>query len=277
MWFTNAWHAVIVCNSGGYFMWREFQGELLHTLGSYAWKVVAAAIILVVGIWLAGRIKNVVQRVLISKKVDPTIVGFVDSAVQVVLYGLVIIEVLHKLGVESSTLVAAVGAAGFAIGLALRGHLSNVAAGLLMILFRPFGVGDDIEGAGTAGTVEKIQLMSTEIRTPDNLTVILPNSKLMSDKIINYSNRDTRRLDMLIGVSYKADLNSVRDVLKSIVAEDDLFLKEPEPSVTIKDLADKSVKIEVGVWVRSQDYLKARVQMNAKIKEHFDSEEIPFP
>jgi small conductance mechanosensitive channel len=184
--------------------------------------------------------------------------------------------VLYKLGVESTSLIALIGAAGFAIGFALRGHLANVAAGLLMILFRPFSVGHEIEGGGSAGTVEKIQLLSTEIRTPDNLTVILPNSKLMSDKIINYSNRDTRRLDVLVGVSYKADLKRVREVLQSIIEEDDLILKEPKPNITIKELGDKSVKIEVGIWVRSQDYLNIKVAMNERIKDRFDSEEIPF-
>ncbi|MBM4326194.1 MAG: mechanosensitive ion channel [Deltaproteobacteria bacterium] len=258
-------------------MWQDFGGQLWHTLGSYVWRVAAALIILVIGIWLARVIKNAVHRVLVSKKVDPTLVGFTDSAIHVVLYGLVGIEVLHKLGVESSTLVAAVGAAGFAIGFALRGHLGNVAAGLLIILFRPFRIGEQIEGGGAAGTVEKIQLLDTEIRTADNLTVIVPNSKLMADKIVNYSHRDTRRLEVLVGVSYKADLKKVRDVLRSIIEKDDLILKEPPPNVTIKELADKSVKIEAAVWVRSRDYLKAKVQMNEKIKECFDSEEIPFP
>jgi small conductance mechanosensitive channel len=230
-----------------------------------------------VGIWLARVLKNAVHRVLIARKVDPTIVSFADSATQVILYGVVIIEVLHKLGVESSTLVAAVGAAGFAIGFALRNQLSNVAAGLLMIVFRPFRLGDDIEGGGAAGKVEKIELMSTEVRTPDNLTVIVPNASLMSGKITNYSQRDTRRLDILLGVSYKADLKKVRDVLQHIISEDDLILKEPQPSISIKELADKSVKIEAAVWVKSQDYLKAKVQMNERIKESFESEEIPFP
>jgi small conductance mechanosensitive channel len=257
-------------------MWRGFEGELLRVLGSYAWRFVAAFIILVVGIWLARIIRNAVHRLLIKRNVDPTIVSFADSAIQAILYGLVIIEVLYKLGVESSSLIALIGAAGFAIGFALRGHLANVAAGLLMILFRPFSVGHEIEGGGSAGTVEKIQLLSTEIRTPDNLTVILPNSKLMSDKIINYSNRDTRRLDLLVGVSYKADLKRVKEVLQSIIAEDDLILKDPKPNITIKELGDKSVKIEVGIWVRSQDYLNIKVAMNERIKDRFDSEEIPF-
>jgi small conductance mechanosensitive channel len=258
-------------------MWIDFQGHLLRLLGSYAWKVSVAVVIFVVGIWLARRIRTLAVRKLVSRKVDPTIVGFVESAILVALYGLVTIETLYKLGVESSSLIALVGAAGFAIGLALRGHLGNVAAGLLMILFRPFSVGDNIEGGGSAGRVEKIELLTTEIRTPDNLTVILPNSKLMADKIVNYSRSDIRRLEIVVGVGYKADLNKIRDVLQSIIAEDDLVLKEPRSEISIKELTDKNVKVEIMVWVRSEDHGRVKVQTIEKIKERFESEDIPFP
>ena len=167
------------------------------------------------------------------------------------------------------------GAAGVAIGLGLRQQLSNVASGLLIIIFRPFHVGDYIEGGGSAGTVERIELMSTEVRTPENVTVIIPNSKLTADKVTNYSHRDTRRLRIVIGVSYKADLKKIRDVLQGIIDEEELVLKEPPPGITIKELGDKGIKIETRVWVRTQDYLKAKVQLNEKIKERYDSEEIP--
>ncbi|MBM3300453.1 MAG: mechanosensitive ion channel [Deltaproteobacteria bacterium] len=258
-------------------MWKDLQADVLRTLGLYAWKIVAAALILVIGLWLARIIRGAVHRVLVSKRVDPTIIGFVDSAAHIGLYGLVIIEVLHKLGVESSTLVAAVGAAGLAVGFALRGQLANVAAGLLIIVFRPFSVGNEIEGGGSVGTVERIQLVNTEIRTPDNLTVILPNSKLVSDKIVNYSYSEKRRLDILIGVNYKADIKKVKELLLSIISENDFILKEPQPNIAVKELADKSVKIEVGVWVRSADYMTVKVQLNERIKECFDAEQIPFP
>jgi small conductance mechanosensitive channel len=138
-------------------------------------------------------------------------------------------------------------------------------------------VGNYIEGGGSVGTVEKIDLMSTEVRTPDNVTVIIPNSKLTADKVLNYSHRDTRRLEIVIGVGYKTDLNKIRNVLQTTIEKEDLILKDPRPSITIKELGDKSIKIEIGVWVRSQDYLQAKVQMNDKIKERYDSEEIPFP
>jgi small conductance mechanosensitive channel len=258
-------------------MWETIVSEVLKTLGTYSWRLVGALIIILVGFWAARVVRTALQRVLTTRKIDPTVVYFADSCIQVLVYGVVLVAALHRLGVETSSLVAMLGAAGLAIGLALRGQLSNVASGLLIIMFRPFSVGNYIEGGGSAGTVEKIELMSTEIRTPENVTVIMPNSKLTADKVINYSRRDTRRLRIVIGVSYKADLKRIRDVLQGIVEKEDLILKEPEPSITIKELGDKGIKIEIRMWVESQDYLKAKVQMNEKIKERYDSEDIPYP
>lgn len=257
-------------------MWEGIQSHVLRTMGVYSWRIVGALIILVIGVWLAKLVRHNVKGVLITRKLDATVIYFADSSITVVLYGVVLIAALHRLGIETTSLVAMLGAAGLAIGLALRAQ-SNVASGLIMILFRPFSVGNYIEGGGTAGTVERIELMSTEVRTPDNVTVIIPNSKLTADKILNYSHRDTRRLEIVIGVSYKADLKKIRDVLQSTIEKEDLVLKEPQPSITIKELGDKGIKIEIGVWVKSQDYLKAKVQMNEKIKERYDSEEIPYP
>jgi len=258
-------------------MWEAAVEEVLRTVGTFSWRIVAALIILVIGLWLIKLVRKSVHRVLTARKLDPTVVYFADSALRVLLYGVVLIAALHKLGVETTSLVATLGAAGLAIGLALRQQLSNVASGLIIIIFRPFGVGDYIEGGGSAGTVEKIELMFTEVRTPENVTVMIPNSRLTADKVTNYSHRDTRRLRIVVGVGYKADLKKIRDVLQGIIDEEDLILKEPKPGITIKELGDKGIKIETKVWVKTQDYLKAKVQLNEKIKEHYDSEEIPFP
>jgi small conductance mechanosensitive channel len=258
-------------------MWESTLEAALRTVGAYSWRIVGAIIILVVGLSMAKLIRSYVKRILIHRKLEPTVVYFADSSLWVLLYGVVIIAAIHRLGVETTSLVAMLGAAGLAIGLALRAQMSNVASGLLIIIFRPFRVGDYIEGGGSAGTVEKIELMSTEVRTPENLTVIIPNSKLTADKILNYSRRDTRRLKITIGVGYKADLKKIRDVLQSIIEEEDLVLKQPQPSVNIKELGDKNMKVQVVAWVKSQDYLKVKVQLNEKIKERYDSEEIPVP
>jgi small conductance mechanosensitive channel len=258
-------------------MWEAVLAEVLRKVGTYSWRIVGAAIILVIGVWLAKLIRVYLKRVLKARKLDSTIVYFADSCVTVIVYGVVIIAAIHRLGVETTSLVAMIGAAGLAIGMALRGQLANVASGLLIILFRPFRVGDHIEGGGSGGTVEKITLMSTEVRTPDNVTVIIPNSRLTADKVINYSHRDTRRLEIVLGVGYKTDLNKIREVLKDVIEKEDLVLKEPKPNIAIKELGDKSIKIEIGVWVKSQDYLKVKAQLNEKIKERYDSEEMPAP
>lgn len=258
-------------------MWEAIVSEVLKTLGIYSWRIVGALVIILVGFWFVKLVRKTLMSVLTTRKLDPTVIYFGDSSLRVLLYAVVLIAALHRLGVETTSLVAMLGAAGLAIGLALRQQLSNVASGLLIIIFRPFRVGNYIDGGGSAGIVEKIELMSTEIRTPENVTVIMPNSKLTADKVINYSHRDTRRLKVVIGVSYTADLKQIREVLRGIVEKEDLILKEPPPSITIKELGDKGIKIETKVWVKSQDYLKAKVQLNEKIKERYDSEEIPFP
>jgi small conductance mechanosensitive channel len=217
-------------------MWETILSEVLTKFGTYSWRIVGALVIILVGLALAKWARKTVMRVLTTRKLDPTVVYFSDSCLQVLLYGVILIAALHRLGVETTSLVAMLGAAGLAIGLALRQQLSNVASGLLIIIFRPFSVGNYIEGGGSAGTVERIELMSTEVLTPENVAVIIPNSKLTADKVINYSRRDTRRLRIVIGVSYNADLKAIRDALQKIVEEDDLILKDPPPSITLRSL-----------------------------------------
>jgi small conductance mechanosensitive channel len=251
--------------------------DLWLLMKPFVYRFGAVVLVLVIGIWLARLIRSVAIRVMTSRRIDSTLVHFVGSALQVVLYGLVAIEVLHRLGVESTSLIALVGAAGFAVGLALKAQLSNVAAGLIMILFRPFSVGHHIEASGTEGTVERIELMSTEIRTPDNVIVIIPNAKLTSDKIVNYSLRDTRRLNMDIRVNYAADLNKVREVLHTIIEEDDRIIESPAPDISVKGLEENCVRVEVRAWVKSEDYWKVKVDTAEKIKSRFDAEQISFP
>ncbi|MGB9617491.1 MAG: mechanosensitive ion channel family protein [Desulfomonilaceae bacterium] len=257
-------------------MWEEVQTYVLDTVGAYSWRIVQALLIFTIGIWVTRVVRRSVKRVLITRKLDATVVYFGDSCIKIVLYGVVLIAALHKLGIETTSLVAMLGAAGLAIGLAFNAQLANVAAGLIMIVFRPFSVGDYIEGGGAEGAVEKIELMSTEIRTPDNVTVIIPNSRLTADKVINYSHRDTRRLEIVIRVNYKADLKKMRDALHAVIEKEDLILKEPQPSIAIKELGDKGIKIAIAGWVKSNDYLKAKMQLNEKVKELYDSEEVPL-
>jgi small conductance mechanosensitive channel len=191
----------------------------------------------------------------------------------------IIIAAIGQLGVQTASFVAILGAMGLAVGLALQGSLANFAAGVLMIIFKPFKVGDFIEGGGTAGTVEAIGIFTTEMKTPDNRKVILPNGKLTADSITNYSARDQRRVDMVAGVSYADDLDRVRKVLEGILEADERILRDPPPTIGVLALADSSVNIAVRPWVKTQDYWSVFFSVQEQIKKRFDAEgiTIPFP
>jgi len=238
-----------------------------------------AIAILIIGRWIAMAIRGILRKMLTSRKVDLTIVSFVCSMVYIALMTFVVLAALSKLGVQTTSFVAVIGAAGLAIGLALQGSLANFAAGFLMVIFRPFKVGDFIEGAGTAGIVEEIQVFTTQLRTPDNKTIIIPNAKLTGDNITNYSAKETRRVEFVPGVSYSADIRKVKEVLQGIVNSDGRILKDPAPQIALGELADSSVNFVVRVWVKTSDYWDVFFDTMEKIKVRFDEEgiEIPFP
>jgi len=238
-----------------------------------------AIAILIIGRWIAMAIRGILRKMLTSRKIDLTIVSFVCSMVYIALMTFVVLAALSKLGVQTTSFVAVIGAAGLAIGLALQGSLANFAAGFLMVIFRPFKVGDFIEGAGTAGIVEEIQVFTTQLRTPDNKTIIIPNAKLTGDNITNYSAKETRRVEFVPGVSYGADVRKVKEVLQGIVNSDGRILKDPAPQIALGELADSSVNFVVRVWVKTSDYWDVFFDTMEKIKVRFDEEgiEIPFP
>ncbi len=263
-------------NNLGATTWKFLDAQIWTTLGTFAWRVIVAVLVVVVGIWLVKRITKIVHRLLTDKKIDPTIVHFVESSVKVILFGIVFIEAIHKLGVESSSLIALVGAAGFAIGFAMKAHLGNVAAGLLMILFRPFSVGDYILVGKTEGSVEKIDLLYTQIRTPDNTIVISPNSRLTSLEVINFSLRDTRRLIITFRVPYEVNFDQIRKCLLDIIDEDERILKTRKPIIAIQSLGEHSVKVVARMWVKSSDHWRVQFDTTEKIKRRFEAEGIPF-
>ena len=186
---------------------------------------------------------------------------------------------MNQLGIQTTSFVALLGAAGLAIGLALQGSLSNFAAGFLMILFRPFKVGDYIEAAGTAGTVEEIQIFTTALRTPDNKLVIVPNAKLTADNIVNWSAKGTRRVDMVFGIGYGDDIDRARSVIREIIEADPRVLKDPAPLVALWQLGESSVDFVARPWVKSADYWSVWFDTTEKVKKAFDAEgiSIPFP
>ena len=246
-----------------------------------AWglKVLAAIAIFIIGRWIAKAVRGGVRRMMKKGDVDPIVIGFVSSITYIALLAFVVIAALGQLGIQTTSFIAILGAAGLAVGLALQGSLANFAAGFLMIIFRPFKVGDFIEGAGVAGVVEAIHIFTTTLKTGDNKIIIIPNAKLSGDNITNYSAQETRRIDMTVGVAYDADLSVVRDVLNDIISKEERAMKDPAPLVAVAELADNSVNFVVRVWTKTGDYWGVKFDMTETIKNRFDAEGIgiPFP
>jgi len=256
--------------------WTEKAQEIL-TL--YGLKVLGAILILVIGRWVAKGLMGLIRRLLTKKKLDPTIVSFGANLVYIGLMTFVIVAALGQLGIHTTSFIAVIGAAGLAIGLAMQGSLSNFAAGFLIILFRPFKAGDFVEMAGTMGTVSEIQEFTTKLKTPDNKVVIVPNSKITSDNITNFTAEDRRRCDLTFGVSYAANLDQVRTVIRGVLQQDRRILPDPEPMIVVGELADSSVNFIVRVWVKVPDYWGVHFDTIEKMKKAFDAEgiSIPFP
>lgn len=248
-------------------------------LSDFAIKLLVALAIVVVGKFIAKMVRQGVVKVMRHKGMDEAIISFISSLLYGMLFFIVIVAALSHLGFNTTSLVAIVGAAGLAIGLALQGSLSNFASGILLIVFKPFKSGDFIEVAGVSGIVEQILIFSTQLRTGDNKTVIIPNGAITSGTITNYSTKATRRIDLIIGVSYDADLAKTKALLLKLVSADERVLKEQAVTVGVSALADSSVNFVVRPWVNSADYWPTYFDLLEKIKTELDNEgiEIPFP
>jgi len=257
----------------------QLWGQVQDVVAVWGLKVIAAIAIFIIGRWVAMGLRRGIRRMMQKADVDPIIIGFVGSITYIGLLAFVIIAALGQLGIQTTSFIAILGAAGLAIGLALQGSLANFAAGFLMIIFRPFKVGDFIEGAGVAGVVEAIQIFTTTLKTGDNKIIIIPNAKLSGDNIINYSAQTRRRVDMTVGVAYDADLSKVRDVLKDIISKESRVHADPEPLIAVAELADNSVNFVVRVWTDTGDYWGVKFAMTETIKNRFDEAGIgiPFP
>lgn len=250
--------------------------ELIMTYGV---KIIFALVIFFVGKYFSGVAQKVVCKLLNSRKIDPTVVSFVGNLSWAIVFVFTIIATLGQIGVQTASLVAAIGAAGLAVGLALQGSLSNFASGVLMVLFRPCRVGDYIEAAGIAGTVDEITIFSTKLRTPDNKVIVAPNSSIMNGTITNYSALENRRIDLVIGVSYSADIALTKKVLTEILDNNPYVLKDPNYTIGLSELANSSINFVVRPWVKTADYWTARFEILEQIKHAFDAAniEIPFP
>jgi len=258
---------------------QNLTARMMELFTVYGLRVVAAIVVFIVGRWVARLLSRFANRLMTKKEIDPTIVSFVVSLVYLSLLTFVVLASLGQLGIQTTSFIAVIGAAGLAIGLALQGSLANFAAGFLMIIFRPIKVGDYIEGAGVAGTVKSIQIFTTQLATPDNKMIIIPNAKLTADNITNYSTTGTRRVDLVFGISYADDIDKAKGVLKELLDADPRVLKDPAPTVGLLALADSSVNFAVRPWVNSADYWPLYFDMTEKTKKSFDAAgiSIPFP
>jgi len=243
----------------------------------YGLRVLAALFIIVVGGWISKGLRGIIARLSNRRALDPTISAFLGNITYVAAMTFVIVAALGQLGIQTASFVAVLGAAGLAVGLALQGSLANFAAGFLLIMFRPFVRGDYILGGGVEGTVDEIQVFCTILTTPDGKKVIVPNSKLTSDNIINFTARGTRRVDMAFGVDHSQDVFKVRQALKAVAEADPRILKEPATEIVIKELADTKMVFELRAWVKSGNYGSVLVDTLEKVKLRFRADGISGP
>ncbi|MGE6109229.1 small-conductance mechanosensitive channel MscS [Aeromonas sobria] len=260
----------------------EAQTWLVNNQGlliEYGVNIAAALVTLLIGYLAANLIRNGVERVMKARNLDATVTHFVGSVLKYALLVFVVIAALGRVGVQTASFVAIIGAAGLAIGLALQGSLSNFAAGFLLIIFRPIKAGEFIEVAGTSGSVQSVQLFTTTLTSPDNKMVVVPNSAILNGNIINYSRMDTRRVDMTFGIGYGSDLRKAKQLLERLVSEEPRILKDQAATIAVAALADSSVNIVVRPWVKTADYWGVWFDFHEKVKLAFDAEgiEIPFP
>ena len=254
--------------------WNYIWSMIQH----YALNLVLAIVVFAVGWFVIKGLLKVMNRSL-EDRVDPTLVGFIHSVSKVLLIILLVITALGTAGIEMTSFVAILGAASFAAGLALQGSLSNFAGGVLLLLFRPFDVGDFVEVGDRLGTVQEIQMLYTIIHTPQNMRLYIPNGQLSNQEILNYSDNDTRRLDLQFGIGYDDDFERAKEIIEEIIAEYDLIFSEPAPIIRVGEHAGSSVEIFTRVWIDPGDYWPVYFHMHEEVKRRFDEAgiDIPYP
>lgn len=250
--------------------------ELVITYGA---KVLLAIVVLIAGLWIIGRMARGMETILLRRNADPSLIPFLKSVIGILLKVMLVISVIGMIGVETTSFIAALGAAGLAIGMALSGTLQNFAGGVIILILKPFRVGHYIDALGHNGTVREIQIFHTILKTPDNKTIILPNGALSAGAMINFSTEETRRVDMVFGISYSDDIDQAKAILNRILEEDPRVLQEPASVVAVTELANSSVNFIVRPWVKSSDYWQFLWDTQEKVKKTFDAEgvSIPFP
>lgn len=252
---------------------------LVDLVTAWGLKVLAAVVLFILGRIAAGWARRLVRRALERGKLDPTLVPFLSGLVYYLILAVVFVAVLGLVGIQTASLLAVLGAAGLAVGLALQGTLSNFASGVMLLLFRPFGVGDYIEAGGTAGSVASVGLFVTVLNTPDNVRILVPNSSVYGQTIKNYAANPTRRNDMVVGISYDDDIAVAVETVKQVLSEDGRVLQEPEPVIAVSELGDSSVNLVVRPWCTKEDYWSLRFDLTRTLKERLEAAgcSIPYP
>lgn len=246
---------------------------------TYGVKLIAAIITLIIGLWIIKIITNAFSRLMDKKEVDPSLKGFLKSLTSMLLKVMLIISVISMMGIQMTSFIAILGAAGLAVGMALSGTLQNFAGGVIILILKPFKVGDYIEAQGYAGSVREIQIFNTILKTPDNVTIILPNGGLSTGSVKNYSAEEKRRVDFVFGVAYGDDFDHAKATLLKLIDADERILKDPEPFIVLSELADSSVNITVRVWSKASDYWGVKFDLTEQVYKQFPKEKlnIPFP
>lgn len=251
--------------------------QLVQVGATYGLKVIGAIAVLVIGRMIASAARRTMTRVLTARGMDPTLIPFLASLVYWALIAIVVVAVLQAFGINAAGLIAILGAAGLAVGLALQGTLANFASGVMLLIFRPFGVGDLIEAGGTSGVVESIGLFATTLNSLDNVRIVVPNGEVYGQTIQNFTANDTRRIDLTIGVSYGDDLGKAKDAITKIVTADPRVLADPAPDVEVFELGGSSVDFVVRPWVKTPDYWPARFALTRALKEGVEAAGLSFP
>jgi len=240
-------------------------------------NIILALAVFVIGRWLANMIVRGVKRLMKKANMDKALIGFLSSILNAVLLVVVVIAALEQLGVNTTSVLAVFAAAGLAVGLALKDSLSNFSAGVMLIIFKPFKVGDFVEAAGIAGVVEVIRIFNTQLRTGDNREIIVPNAQIYGGIITNFSAREQRRIDLVIGIGYEDDIRTAKQILEEILQAEERVLKEPTPVILVSELGESSVDLAVRPWVNSADYWDVRSDLLETIKREFDAKGISIP
>lgn len=258
---------------------QGFLERLPEYLTTYGMRLIAAVLIFLIGKLIARLIARLLEKLMIKSNMDKTLASFLRNLVYFLLLAFVIIAAIDKMGVQTTSLVALIGAAGLAIGFALQGSLSNFAAGVMLIIFRPFKVGDFVEAGGTMGSVQEIKIFSTILRSPDNRLIVVPNSKITGDNITNFTAIDKRRVDLVFGISYDDDIRKAKEVLEGIVKADQRVLSDPGPTIAVSELGDSSVNIVCRPWVKPADYWDVYFETTEKAKIALEAAglSIPYP